>query len=197
MSFLEFPRLVSPLSSLNGNLFSELNDIDHWPGEAIMQEQTLLAVAILLCATVVLGSCQGGDADQTRNADELEKISRSTPADRGAPGNPLVRLIHRDSVWMNIRQTISDAWLRDHCAFRNRIPIGRRDYPDCTASPPTQLRINCVKAPRSVLPGPFLDGLQACRWFHLWRSFVPRVALGSICCCSHPMSLVPYFELIV
>jgi hypothetical protein len=52
-----------------------------------MQEQTLLAVAILLCATVVLGSCQG-DADQTRNADELEKISRSTPADRGAPGNP-------------------------------------------------------------------------------------------------------------
>jgi hypothetical protein len=53
-----------------------------------MQEQTLLAVAILLCATVVLGSCQGGDADQKRNADELEKISRSTPADRGAPGNP-------------------------------------------------------------------------------------------------------------
>jgi hypothetical protein len=53
-----------------------------------MQEQTLLAVAILLCATVVLGSCQGGDADQTRKADELEKISRSTPADRGGPGNP-------------------------------------------------------------------------------------------------------------
>src|SRR5439155_3379731 len=59
------------------------------------------------------------------------------------PGIRVVRLIHRDSVWMNIRQTISDAWLRDHCAFRNRIPIGRRDYPDCTASPPTQLRINC------------------------------------------------------
>ena len=53
-----------------------------------MQEQTLLAVAILLCATVVLGSCRGNDADPTRNADELEKISRSTPADRGAPGNP-------------------------------------------------------------------------------------------------------------
>jgi hypothetical protein len=53
-----------------------------------MQEQTLLAVAILLCATVVLGSCQGGDADQTKKADELEKISRSTPAERGAPGNP-------------------------------------------------------------------------------------------------------------
>jgi hypothetical protein len=53
-----------------------------------MQEQTLLAVVILLCATVVLGSCQGGDADQTRKADELEKISRSTPADRGGPGNP-------------------------------------------------------------------------------------------------------------
>jgi hypothetical protein len=52
-----------------------------------MHEQTLLAVAILLCATVVLGSCQGGDANQTRNADELEKISRSS-ADRGAPGNP-------------------------------------------------------------------------------------------------------------
>ena len=53
-----------------------------------MHEQTLLAVAILLCATVVLGSCQGGDADQTKKADELEKISRSTPAERGAPGNP-------------------------------------------------------------------------------------------------------------
>jgi hypothetical protein len=53
-----------------------------------MHEQMLLTVAILLCATVVLGSCQGGDADQTKNADELEKISRSTPADRGAPGNP-------------------------------------------------------------------------------------------------------------
>jgi hypothetical protein len=53
-----------------------------------MQEQTLFAVAILLCATVVLGSCQGGDVDQTKKAEELEKISRSTPADRGAPGNP-------------------------------------------------------------------------------------------------------------
>jgi hypothetical protein len=53
-----------------------------------MHEQTLLAVAILLCATVVLASCQGGDANQTRNADELEKISRSSRADRGAPGNP-------------------------------------------------------------------------------------------------------------
>jgi hypothetical protein len=53
-----------------------------------MHEQTLLAVAILLCATVVLVSCQGGDANQTRNADELEKIGRSSSADRGAPGNP-------------------------------------------------------------------------------------------------------------
>ena len=53
-----------------------------------MHEQMLLAVAILLCATVVLGSCQGNDADKTRKADELEKISRSSSADRGAPGNP-------------------------------------------------------------------------------------------------------------
>jgi hypothetical protein len=53
-----------------------------------MQEQTLLAVAILLCATVVLGSCQGREANQTRDADELEKILRSAPGDRGAPGNP-------------------------------------------------------------------------------------------------------------
>jgi hypothetical protein len=53
-----------------------------------MHEQTLLAVAILLCATVVLGSCRGNDADQTKNTDELEKISRSSPADRGSPGNP-------------------------------------------------------------------------------------------------------------
>jgi hypothetical protein len=53
-----------------------------------MHERTLLAIAILLFATVVLGSCQGGDADQTRNADELEKISKSSPADRGAAGNP-------------------------------------------------------------------------------------------------------------
>ena len=53
-----------------------------------MQEQTLFAVAILLCATVVLGSCQGGDIDQTKKAEELEKISRSTPVERGAPGNP-------------------------------------------------------------------------------------------------------------
>ena len=57
-------------------------------GRQIMHKQTLLAVAILLCVTVVLGSCQGGDADQTKKADELEKISRSTPAERGAPGNP-------------------------------------------------------------------------------------------------------------
>ena len=42
-----------------------------------MHEQMLLAVAILLCATVVLGSCQGNDADKTRKADELEKISRT------------------------------------------------------------------------------------------------------------------------
>ena len=52
-----------------------------------MHERTLFAVAILLCATVV-GSCQGRDADQTKNPDELEKTSRSTPADRGSPGNP-------------------------------------------------------------------------------------------------------------
>ena len=51
-----------------------------------MHEQMLLAVAILLCATVVLGSCQGDD--KTRKADELEKISRSYPAEKGAPGNP-------------------------------------------------------------------------------------------------------------
>ena len=53
-----------------------------------MQQPTLFAVAILLCAMVILGSCQGGDVDQTKKAEELEKISRSTPADRGAPGNP-------------------------------------------------------------------------------------------------------------
>ena len=53
-----------------------------------MHKQTLLAVPILLCATVVLGSCQGDDADKTRKADELEKISRSSPAEKGAPGNP-------------------------------------------------------------------------------------------------------------
>ena len=53
-----------------------------------MQQPTLFAVAILLCAPVVLGSCQSGDVDQTKKAEELEKISRSTPADRGAPGNP-------------------------------------------------------------------------------------------------------------
>ena len=53
-----------------------------------MHKQTLLAVAILLCATVVLGSCRGDDADQTRKADELQKISKSSPADRGSAGNP-------------------------------------------------------------------------------------------------------------
>ena len=53
-----------------------------------MHEQMLLAVAILLCGTVVLGSCQRDDADKTRKADELEKISKSSPADRGSPGNP-------------------------------------------------------------------------------------------------------------
>jgi len=53
-----------------------------------MHERTILGVAILLCATVVLGSCRGNDADQARKADELEKISRSSPADRGSPGNP-------------------------------------------------------------------------------------------------------------
>ena len=59
-----------------------------------MYEQTLLAVAILLCATVVL-------VDQTRNADELEKISKSSPADRDRPGIRVVPLIHRDRVRMN------------------------------------------------------------------------------------------------
>jgi hypothetical protein len=78
------PRLVSLLSSLNDNSVSELDDM----GRQIMHEQTRLAVAILLCATVVLGSCQGRDTDHTKNADELEKISKSSPADRGAPRNP-------------------------------------------------------------------------------------------------------------
>ena len=52
-----------------------------------MHEQTLLAVAILLCAGRSR-RCQGGDADQTKEADELEKISRSIPADRGSRGSP-------------------------------------------------------------------------------------------------------------
>lgn len=52
-----------------------------------MQEQTLLAVTIL-CTTVVLGSCQGREANQKKDADELEKIVRSAPGERGAPGNP-------------------------------------------------------------------------------------------------------------
>ena len=52
-----------------------------------MQAQTLFAVTIL-CTTVVLGSCQGREANQTRDADELEKIVRSAPGERGAPGNP-------------------------------------------------------------------------------------------------------------
>src|SRR4029453_13960223 len=44
-----------------------------------------------------------------------------------------------------------------------------------------RLKLNCflrlssltratTGAPRSVLPGPLLDGLQACRWCHLWRT---------------------------
>jgi hypothetical protein len=35
----------------------------------------------------------------------------------------------------------------------------------------TSLTPPMIGAPRSVLPGPLLDGLQACRWSHLWRAF--------------------------
>jgi len=55
------------------------------------------------------------------------------------------------------------------------MPMDRRGYPDSTVSPATQCHINCVKAPQSVLPGPFLNGLHACRWFHLWRISRSRI----------------------
>jgi hypothetical protein len=32
-------------------------------------------------------------------------------------------------------------------------------------SPSTQFDVKTAGAPRFVLPGPFLDGFQACRWF--------------------------------
>src|ERR1051325_1174378 len=32
-------------------------------------------------------------------------------------------------------------------------------------------------APRSVLPGSFLDELQACRWSHLWHVYLSKVQL--------------------
>ena len=35
-------------------------------------------------------------------------------------------------------------------------------------------------APRSVLPGPLLDGLQACRWSHLWRASVDKAWIKSL-----------------
>jgi hypothetical protein len=53
-----------------------------------MQPQTLLAIVVLSCATVILASCQGsGDADQTSKANDLEG-SKMAPIERGAPGNP-------------------------------------------------------------------------------------------------------------
>jgi hypothetical protein len=53
----------------------------------IMHEQKLLAVAIVACAAVALGSCRGRDSDQSKNPDESE-LSRSSASPRGAPGNP-------------------------------------------------------------------------------------------------------------
>jgi hypothetical protein len=53
-----------------------------------MQKQTLLALAILLGASIAVAGCQGGnDADQTNKAHEVEG-SLATPVERGAPGNP-------------------------------------------------------------------------------------------------------------
>jgi len=52
-----------------------------------MHQLKLLVLVILVYGTVALGGCQGRDADQTRNADESE-LSQSSPAPRGAPGNP-------------------------------------------------------------------------------------------------------------
>jgi hypothetical protein len=50
-----------------------------------MREQKLF-VAILIWATVALGSCQERDADSARKASELERSRGSY--DKGAPGNP-------------------------------------------------------------------------------------------------------------
>ena len=52
-----------------------------------MQQQKLLVLAILVYGTIALGGCQGRNTDQTRNADESQ-LSQSSPAPRGAPGNP-------------------------------------------------------------------------------------------------------------
>jgi hypothetical protein len=51
-------------------------------------KQKLFAVALLLCATVVLGSCRGEDPNRAKHTDESERLSKTSPADRGAPGNP-------------------------------------------------------------------------------------------------------------
>jgi hypothetical protein len=52
-----------------------------------MHKKKLLTFVALICVTVGLGGCRSRDADQTRNADESE-LSQSSPAPRGAPGNP-------------------------------------------------------------------------------------------------------------
>jgi len=77
-----------------------------------MHKQKLFAVAILLCATVVLGSCQGGDTDRTRNADDWRRYRKALLLTGERPEIRAVRLIHHDNARMNLyRQRISDAWL--------------------------------------------------------------------------------------
>lgn len=52
-----------------------------------MQRQKSLLLAILVYGAIALGGCKGQDSDQTRHADESQ-LSQSSPAPRGAPGNP-------------------------------------------------------------------------------------------------------------
>jgi hypothetical protein len=52
-----------------------------------MHEQKLLAMAMLVCITVALGSCRARDAEQAKKADELE-LTKSSASPRGGPGNP-------------------------------------------------------------------------------------------------------------
>jgi hypothetical protein len=59
------------------------------------------------------------------------------------PGIRVVRLIHRDSVWMNLPTAIISAF-RFHSTG-----LAKTLRPDCTASPATQFRFACVGAPRS------------------------------------------------
>jgi hypothetical protein len=98
------------------------------------------------------------------------------------PGIRVVRLIHRDSVWMIFTDKPSRPHdSRHHCAFHNPIPVGRRSYPDVLLLQQLNSVSNVLKRHDACCPALALPGGPLCPFFSLTVTCATRIYILVSC----------------